>query len=86
MLVLSNKYIFEYSFVLSWSSDSDTKGTLRFAEIDVLQLKENEIEASGRSVDAGDHVTGLEHAKSLERAVCNSLALFFEELIQDQDK
>ena len=86
MLVHANKYIFEYSFVLSWSSDSDTKGTLRFAEIDVLQLKENEIEASGRSVDAGDRVTGLEHAKSLERAVVNSLGSFFEELIQESDK
>ena len=77
-----NSYIFEYSFTLSWLSDSDTKGTLRFAEIDVLQLKEGDIEASGRSVDAGDHVIGLEHAKMLERAVCGSLGSFFEELKQ----
>jgi hypothetical protein len=76
------KFIFEYSFVLSWKSDRGTNGTLRFAEIDVLSIKsdDEDLEASGRSVDKGDHTIGLQHAKALEREVGRSLGLFFDEL------
>lgn len=74
------KYIFEFSFTLSWKSNEGTKGRVCFSEIDVLSMNSQEFEVSSYSIDQGDHELGRKHIKALESAIIQSMMLFFEEL------